>query len=66
MTTKMKNLMYLTLFLIVGIAQAQVISFADNDFKLKLLESDVINNIAKSLGGNNIKIDADKIDIVFI
>ncbi len=55
----MKNLIYLTLFLIVGIAQAQVISFADNDFKLKLLESDVTNNIAKSLGGNNLKIDAD-------
>ncbi|MFN3969439.1 T9SS type A sorting domain-containing protein [Flavobacterium sp.] len=55
----MKNLIYLLLFLIVGNLNAQVISFADNDFKLKLLEADVTNNIAKTLGGNNIKIDAD-------
>jgi uncharacterized repeat protein (TIGR01451 family) len=56
---KMKKNIFLLLVLISGISNAQDIVFADNDFKLKLLASDVTNNIAKTLGGNNIKIDAD-------
>lgn len=55
----MKKIIHLLLLLITGISSAQVITFVDDDFRLKLLESDVTNNIAKTLGGNNIKIDAD-------
>lgn len=55
----MKKIIYLLILLIMGISNAQIISFADDDLRLKLVESDVTNNIAKSLDGNNLKIDAD-------
>jgi hypothetical protein len=55
----MKKNIYLLLLLITGVINAQVITFTDDDFRLKLLTSDVTNNVAKNLSGNNIKIDAD-------
>ncbi len=62
----MKNLIYLLLFRIAGNSNAQVISFVDNEFKLKLLEADVTNNIAKTRGGNSIKIDRTNLSILCV
>ena len=53
-----KKLFFWLVFLSVGM-QAQNIFFADANFKSKLLEADVNNNIARDIDGKSIKIDVD-------
>lgn len=42
----------------LGIFKAQIVNIPDANFKAKLLQADVNNNIAENLAGNNFKIDA--------
>ena len=55
----MKNIYFsfaAVLFYIIG--SAQVINFPDANFKARLLQANTNNTIAKDLGGNYFKIDA--------
>ncbi|MFT3793988.1 T9SS type A sorting domain-containing protein [Flavobacterium sp.] len=52
----MKRIVFL-LLLLAGTAQAQIVNIPDANFKAKLLEADVTNNIAMNASGNNMKID---------
>lgn len=52
------KVLLLLLFCTVGHAGAQTINFPDANFKARLLEADVTNNIAKDADNNSIKIDA--------
>lgn len=52
----MKKL-YFLLCLISGLASAQIVNIPDANLKLRLLEADVTNSIAKDNAGNSIKID---------
>ena len=52
----MKKL-YFLLFLISGLASAQIVNIPDANLKTRLLEANVTNNIAKDIAGNSIKID---------
>ncbi|RZJ33351.1 MAG: T9SS type A sorting domain-containing protein [Flavobacterium sp.] len=54
----MRKLYLLAIFSYVSFAGAQTIVFPDANFKLKLLSADTSNTIAKDLGGNYFKIDA--------
>lgn len=48
----------LSVFFMIGIVQAQVLSIPDTNFKNKLLQASVSNTIAKDINGNNMVIDA--------
>lgn len=48
----------LSVFLIVTAAPSQIINFPDANFKAKLLQADVSNQIAKNLSGSYFRIDA--------
>jgi hypothetical protein len=52
----MKKL-YFLLLLLSGIANAQIVNIPDANFKAKLLEADVTNEIARDINYNSIKID---------
>lgn len=53
-----KNYFIIILFFVFAIVNAQIINFPDANFKAKLLQSDVTNEIAQNASYQNIKIDA--------
>lgn len=53
----MKELILL-LLLFTGLVNAQIVNIPDANFKIRLLEADALNGVAKNLEGNYCKIDA--------
>ena len=53
----MKKIYFLLFALCFYSVNAQIITFADANFKAKLLEADVTNNIAGNSSGQRMKID---------
>ncbi|MCP2025039.1 Leucine-rich repeat (LRR) protein [Flavobacterium sp. HSC-32F16] len=54
-----KNYFILLALCLFNFINAQTISFANENFKAKLLQADVTNSIAKDINNQNIKIDID-------
>ncbi|WP_298139091.1 T9SS type A sorting domain-containing protein [Flavobacterium sp.] len=52
----MKKLLYL-LLLITGFSNAQIVNIPDANFKARLLSSNLVNNVAKDVNGDNMIID---------
>lgn len=58
LSTMKKYYFVIFILFIVTTVSSQIINFPDVNFKTKLLEADVSNQIAKNLGGSYFKIDA--------
>lgn len=60
----MKKLLQITAVYFALVAfnpvSAQIVNIPDNNFKIKLLNANTSNNIAKDINGNNIKVDVNE------